>query len=344
MMGELQNVLYVQTDGVALRLDHDNIVTTQERVETFRIPVHHVAAIVAIGRVSMTGPLIAHCAEHGISVAQLRSNGRFQYRIEGKRSGNVLLRAAQHRLLWRQDQMAQIVQAIIAGKLYNSRQVLLRSARDSENADKSASLRDTAEEIARDLRRLKTFRTIDELRGIEGINAKRYFAQIPNHLRVEHDAFTFTARSKRPPRDAVNALLSFLYSLLTNDCVSALEAVGLDPQVGYLHTLRPGRPSLALDLMEEFRAVLADRLAFTLINRQQIQPGHFDTLPGGAVALNERGRKEVIASYQERKQSEFVHPELKQRVTYGTLPIVQARLLARAIRTDRHPYIPFYSK
>jgi len=344
MIGELQNVLYVQTDGVVLRLDHDNVVITQDRAEVFRVPAHHISGIVALGRVSLTGPLTAMCAERGMSIAQFKSNGRFEYRIEGRRSGNVLLRAAQHRLLGRSEQMAGLVQAIIAGKLCNGRQVLLRSARDIGDPAKQTALRDTAEEIARDIRRLRTFTTIDQLRGVEGINAKRYFAQIPNHLHIHHDSFTFTARSKRPPRDPINALLSFLYSLLTNDCVSALEAVGLDPQVGYLHTLRPGRPSLALDLMEEFRPVLADRLAFTLINRQQVRPEHFDGLPGGAVSLNDRGRREVITAYQERKKDEFEHPELKQRVTYGTLPMVQARLLARAIRNERQHYIPFYSK
>ncbi len=343
MIDALQNVLYVQTDGAVMRLDHDNIVVSQEREEIFRIPIHHIFSIIAMGRVSMTSPLMAYCAEKGIPIAHLKSSGRFEYRIEGKRSGNVLLRIAQHRLLWQPDNVVNLVQAIVAGKLYNSRQVLLRSARDNHDVGKQVEMRGVSEEIARDLRRLHSIHHVDQLRGIEGINAKRYYSQIPNHLHSEHSAFTFTGRTKRPPLDPINALLSFLYSLLTNDCVSALQSVGLDPQVGYLHTLRPGRPSLALDLMEEFRPVLADRLAFTLINRQQIQPDHFDREPSGAVFLNERGRKAVISTYQERKKETFMHPELKQHVTYGTLPLVQARLLARAIRTDQQ-YVPFYSK
>ena len=201
MVSELQNVLYVQTDGVVLRLDHSNLVVTQDRVETFRMPVHHLSSIVAIGRVSLTGPLTAHCAERGISVAQLAGNGRFEYRIEGKRSGNVLLRTAQHKLLWQPDRTKPIVQAIISGKLFNSRQVLLRSARDIGDPGKRAALRDTADDLVRDIRRLATFETIDELRGIEGINAKRYFSQIPNHFHEDRPEFQFTARSKRPPRD-----------------------------------------------------------------------------------------------------------------------------------------------
>ncbi|CAB3395683.1 type I-C CRISPR-associated endonuclease Cas1c [Kyrpidia spormannii] len=352
MIQEAMNTLYVQTEGAILRLDHDNVVVTwkgdqnrssspetgQER--SLRIPLYHLQGIVVLGRVSLTSPLLARCAADGRSVAVLNSRGRFLYRIEGRQSGNVLLRVAQHRLFREPAKAVPIVQAILAGKMHNSRQVLLRAARDVSEETVRSELQQTAGEISRDLRRLPQVCDLDALRGMEGINAKRYFGQFSNLLRGD-GTWRFTGRNRRPPRDPVNAVLSFLYSLLGNDCTSAVEAAGLDPQIGYLHALRPGRPALALDLMEELRPILADRTAITLINRRQLRQQDFDAVPGGAVLLNEGGRKTVLDAYQRRKQDACRHPLFKRPITFGMLPYLQARLLARAIRSDA-VYVPFF--
>lgn len=343
-MKQLLNTLYVQTEGAVLRLEHENVVVKVEKETKMRVPLHHLGSIVNIGRVSMTSPLLARCAADGRSVVYLRGNGKFQYRIEGPRSGNVLLRTAQHRAQNDADHAGKIVQAIVAGKIYNSRQTLLRCARETEDVDKKESLQQTAHHMHRDLQRLPDIFDINSLRGIEGINAKRYFAQFNNRIKAQDDCFSFTSRSRRPPRDPLNALLSFLYMLLLSDCTGAVEGVGLDPQVGFLHTLRPGRPSLALDLVEELRPVLADRLALTLVNRQQLQREHFEFMPGGAVHLNKKGKKIVISAYQQRKKDVITHQMLKEKMPIGLLVHVQARLLARAIRRDRVEYQPFLYK
>lgn len=269
----------------------------------------------------------------------LNARGKFLYRIEGPTSGNVLLRIAQQRLLQQSANSAPIVQVILAGKLHNCRQVLLRAAREYDDEEKQVALKRVAAEMMRDMRRLSQVTDLDVLRGMEGIDAKRYFSQMSNMLRIG-GGWDFTGRNRRPPRDAMNALLSFLYTLLSNDLVAATQSVGLNPQVGYLHSLRPGRPALALDLMEEMRPILADRVALTLVNRQQLGAGDFDELPGGAVRLNEVGRRKVIAAYQERKQDNCRHPLLKKDVTFGMALHIQARLMARAIRKDV-PYLPF---
>lgn len=368
------NILYVQTDGAVLRLDHDNVVVMlsaknrtsaagdggtageaarpgadpeQRRsragdaaAASLRVPLHHLQGIVTLGRVSLTSPLLARCAEDGRAVVVLNSRGKFLYRIEGRRSGNVLLRIAQHRVLHDSEKSVPIVQAVLAGKLHNSRHVLLRAARDTSDDVARAELQETAAEIARDLRRLPKVTDLETLRGIEGINAKRYFAQFPRPLKGA-ETWEFSGRTRRPPRDPVNALLSFLYTLLVHDCVSAAETAGLDPQIGYLHALRPGRPAMALDLMEELRPVLADRAAMTLINRRQLSERDFNHLPGGGVMLNEAGRKTVLDAYQRRKQDTCRHPLFKRTVTFAMLPYIQARLMARAIRSDA-VYVPFF--
>jgi CRISPR-associated protein Cas1 len=341
---ELQNVLYVQTDGSYLRLEHDNVVVSQARVDVLRVPLHHLTAIVAIGRVSLTSPLLARCATDGRSVVQMSSSGRFLYRIEGRRSGNVLLRTAQFAALNDPTRPVPIAQALLAGKLANARQVVLRSGRETSRESWRHALQDVGEDLLQAIRKLPSANTLNEVRGIEGAAAKRYFEVLPLHLRVTSDEWKFDGRNRRPPRDRVNALLSFVYAILTQDCVSALEAVGLDPQAGFLHALRPGRPSLALDLMEELRPILGDRVAFTLINKRQVQADDFDLAPGGAVTLNESGRRAVIAAYQERKRDVCIHPLLRERVALGLVPLVQARLLARAVRRDHVTYVPFFYK
>lgn len=339
------NTMYVQSDGATLRLDHDTVVATKDKETLLQVPLHHVQSIVAIGRVSITSPLLERCAKDGRSVVRMNGQGRFLYRLEGPKSGNVLLRTAQFQALMDVSKAVPIVQAIIAGKLYNCRQTLLRSARDSHREESQTVLRDVADDMAQDLRRLDSMDDINVLRGIEGINAKRYFSAFSHQFTHLGDGLSeFSGRSRRPPRDPVNCLLSFLYALVNHDAISAIESVGLDPQIGYLHTLRPGRPSLALDLMEEVRPVLADRLAVTLLNRRQIQDSDFEMLPGGAVSLNQSGRKTLISAYQRRKRDEITHPLLMTKVPLGQVLPIQARLLSRAIRRDYVTYVPLYFK
>ncbi|MDQ0189642.1 type I-C CRISPR-associated endonuclease Cas1 [Alicyclobacillus cycloheptanicus] len=344
-MQDIRNTLYVQTDGAILRLDHDTVLVTKDKETLHQVPLIHVESIVGIGRVTFTSPLLERCSQTGRTVVKMTGQGRFVYRLEGPKSGNVLLRMAQFQAAVDPVRATPVVQAIVAGKLYNSRQNLLRSARDSRRSESQNLLREAAEDIGRDLRRLDQICDISALRGVEGINAKRYFSVFRHQFSDMDDEFTrFEHRSRRPPRDPMNCLLSFLYALLTNDALSAAESVGLDPQVGFLHVLRPGRPSLALDLMEELRPMLADRIAITLVNRRQIGRHHFEWLPGGAVSLTEQGRKVLIAAYQVRKKDEVIHPLLQKKVPIAQLLPIQARLLARAIRRDHVKYVPLFHK
>lgn len=344
-MGQLTNTLYVQTDGAVLRLDHDTVVVTKNKETLLKVPMLHIESIVGIGRVSFTSPLLERCARDGRGVVKMSGQGRFMYRLEGPKSGNVLLRTAQYQTLMDPKRSTSIVQAIVAGKIYNSRQTLLRSARDSRREESRNAIHEVTDDMARDIRRLDSMNDISVLRGIEGVNAKRYFSVFAHQFSEMDDGFAkLDGRSRRPPRDPMNCLLSFLYAVLTNDALSAVESVGLDPQIGFLHTLRPGRPSLALDLMEEFRPILADRIAVTLVNRKQVGPDHFETLPGGAVSMTDKGRKIIIHAYQTRKRDEITHPLLGKKVPVGQLLPIQARLLARAIRRDYVEYVPLYHK
>jgi CRISPR-associated protein Cas1 len=341
-MGLMAQTLYVQTDGAVLRLDHDTVVVSQEKRVSARIPLHHVQSIVALGRVSITSPLLERCARDGRSVVRMDGRGRFLYRLQGPTSGNVLLRTAQYRLLQSPERQVSLVQALIAGKVYNARQNVLRAARERGSAADTARLRRAAADMATDLRRLAAITDLDALRGVEGINARRYFACWNDMMSPAlGEAILFEGRTRRPPRDPVNAVLSLLYGLLRHDAMAALEAVGLDPQAGYLHTLRPGRPGLALDLMEEFRPVLSDRVALTLFNRRQLQIGDFEMLPGGAVSLRERGRRLVLEAYQARKAKQLEHPLLHGKIPLGQILLLQAQLLARAIRRGGEGYTPF---
>jgi CRISPR-associated protein Cas1 len=285
--------------------------------------------------------LIQRCAEDGRSLVWLDRNGRFKARVEGPVRGNVLLRRAQHLALSDAKRTLALARQIVAAKLQNSRNVLLRGAREAAGEPARAALATAAAHIAEILGKLNESRTLDELRGAEGDAARTYFGVFGYHLRGDQEAFAMDRRTRRPPRDRVNAVLSFLYALLRAECAAGIESVGLDPQVGFLHALRPGRPALALDLMEEFRPVIADRLALTLINRKQLQPEHFEYLPGGAVHLNDAGRKVVLQAYQQRKEDEISHRMLDQKLPLGLVPYIQARLLARHLRGDLDAYPPF---
>ncbi len=340
-MRELLNTLYVQTQGAVLHVDHDALTITVERELKLRLPLMRLTGIVVFGRVTITPFLIQRCADDGRSVVWLNRNGRYKARVEGQMRGNVLLRRAQHLALSDTRRALAIARQIVAAKLQNSRYVLLRSARDATTAEDREALSAAAGRIATAIPLLANARALDELRGMEGDAARAYFGVFGHHIRGDRERFGMDGRTRRPPRDRVNATISFLYALLRNECAAALESVGLDPQVGFLHALRPGRPALALDLMEEFRPLIADRLAITLINRKQLQADHFADMPGGAVHLSDDGRKVVLQAYQERKEEEISHRMLEEKLPLGLVPYIQARLLARHLRGDLDAYPPF---
>ena len=341
----LLNTLYVTTPESRLRLDNDTLRVELEEETRLRVPLHHLQSVVCFGHVSLSTPLMHKLAESGIALVLLNANGRFMARLEGAVSGNVLLRQAQHRLSIDDPTRAlTLARAIVAGKLKNQRQVLLRGSRDAKSAEEQAPLDRAAQDLAASLRALPGANNLDILRGVEGEAARTYFEALNRLVRPDRrDAFTMSGRSRRPPRDRMNALLSFLYAMWMNDCRSACEAAGLDAQVGFLHALRPGRAALALDLMEEFRP-FADRLALSLVNRAQLNADDFDMREGGAVTLRDDARKAVVVAFQERKQEALTHPLLAESLPLGLVPLVQARLLGRCVRGDTDAYIPFTTK
>ena len=340
-MKQFLNTLYVMTQGAYLTLDHETVKVEVEGKVQLQVPLHHLGAIFTVGNIMMSPFLMGRCADDGRAVVILDRNGRFRCRIVGKTTGNVLLRQSQHAGVLDGDRSTAIARNIVAGKVKNSRQILLRGAREADNEDEAGALRRAADILADALFHLKGATDIDHVRGLEGESANAYFGVFDKMVKEEERAsFRMRGRSRRPPLDPMNGVLSFLYTMLLNDCISAVEGVGLDPQMGFLHALRPGRPSLGLDMMEEFRSVLADRLALTLINRKQITGDHFETRPGGATYLSDDGRKAVVIAYQKRKQEEFHHPVLEEKVPFGLLPHVQARLLARHLRGDLDEYTP----
>lgn len=338
---QLLNTLYVTTPESYLHLDNSTLRIEVEKETRLRVPLHHLGAVVCFGYVSVSLPLMHRLADEGISLVLLDSHGRFKARLEGSVSGNVLLRQAQHRLALDPAFALGIARNCIAGKVRNCRQVLLRGSREAKDDTDAAILSRGAADLAATLRALPAASDVDTLRGLEGEAARQYFAALSHLVRTNaRDSFCMDGRSRRPPRDRINALLSFIYSMLMNDCRSAVEAAGLDPQIGFLHAVRPGRAALALDLMEEFRS-FADRLTLSLINRGQIGPDDFVEREGGAVLLEGDARKAVVVAYQERKQENLSHPLLSEAVPFGLLPHIQARLLARTLRGDTAEYLPY---
>lgn len=338
---QLLNTLYVTTPESYIHLDNETLRVEVEKETRLRVPLHHLSVVVCFGHVMVSLPLMHKLADSGISLVLLDTHGRFKARLEGPVSGNVLLRQAQHRLAGNPVFALSVARNCIAGKLRNCRQVLLRGARETKMPEDAAILTRGAADLAAALRALPGAGDADTLRGIEGEAARQYFAALNSLIRASaRESFHMDGRSRRPPRDRINALLSFVYSLLMNDCRSALEACGLDPQIGFLHVVRPGRAALALDLMEEFRA-FADRLVLSLINRSQIGADDFVEREGGAVLLEGDARKTVLATYQERKQESLSHPLLNETVPFGLLPHLQARLLARTLRGDTAEYLPY---
>jgi len=340
-MKKLLNTLYVQTQGAYIRLDHGTLIMEVENEKVRQMPLHPLASVVVIGNIMVSPHLIARCAEDGRSMVFLDRRGRFRFRVHGPVSGNVLLRRAQHAALNNLKAAKDIASNMVAGKLQNSRRVLQRGARDTGYEQSINILNEAAVAQADSIIRIRDAKNLDDLRGIEGMAASAYFKAFPELIRPDDETFRFRGRTRRPPRDPVNAILSFLYTLLRFECSSALEGVGLDPQVGYLHSIRSGRPSLALDLMEELRPILADRLALTLINRRQLAKRDFEFRTGGSVFLGENGRKTVIQAWQDRKHEEVTHQVIKKSVPWGLVPHVQAQLLARHIRGDMEKYMPF---
>jgi len=338
------NTLYVTTQKAYLHKEGQSVVVNVEKETRLRVPIHTLDSIVCFGAVSMSPFLMHHCAESNVAVSFLSQYGKFLARIQGPVSGNVLLRREQYRVADRPEASAAIARNMLIGKLANARAVLRRALRDHGDKEGFQSLEKAQSRLTQYLQRLERPLPIDELRGNEGEAAASYFAAFPQLITVKEEAFAFTGRNRRPPTDPVNALLSFAYTLLVHDCRSALEGVGLDPCVGYLHTDRPGRPSLALDLMEEFRAFLADRLVLSLINRRQIQPKDFNDSAGGAVSMTDSARKELLTAWQKRKQEEITHPYLGEKCKVGLIPHLQAQLLARHLRGDLEAYPPFIWK
>lgn len=331
------NTLYVTTQESYLAKDGECVAVHQAGNLKTKIPIHTLGGLVLFGQISCSPFLLGHCAENNVTVSWLTETGRFLASMHGPTHGNVLLRREQYRKSDSLETSAHIARAVTIGKIANCRTVLLRTARErpSEQLD-AAALR-----LADCLTRLQPGLPLDVVRGIEGEAANAYFGAFAALISNPDPAFRFAGRNRRPPLDAVNCLLSFLYTLLAHDIRSALETCGLDPAVGFLHRDRPGRPSLALDIMEEFRPYLADRLACTLINRGQVKATGFKCTESNAVLMDDATRKEVIIAWQERKQEEVEHPFLQERMPVGLLWHNQARLLARHIRGDMDAYPPF---
>lgn len=356
-----QNTLYLLTPGSYVSRDH---LTLQVEVPVFppdlprekrnketatdirklSIPIHHLETICVFGASTVSAPAMALCWEHAVAVNFLSENGYFQARMTGVADTSVTLRRTQFRAADDPAKCAAIARQIIAGKIQNSRNSLLRAARENESTSEREELQRIIDALARQLHYLEGQTDLEKARGAEGMASQFYFSVLSLTLKQQREKFMFTTRSRRPPRDFINSLLSFLYALVRHDCIAGLTSAGLDPFVGFLHVDRPNRPSLALDLMEEFRPWLADRLAMTLINRQQISPEHFVEREGGGVEFTEAGRKLVIKAYQERKQEAFNHPLLDQNLRVSQMPFIQARILARHLRGDMPDYLPLVPK
>lgn len=334
------NTLFVTSQGTWLSKDGETVSVRIDGETKLRVPIHLLEGIVCFGNVTMSPFLMAHCAGNGVGISFLTENGRFLARVEGPVSGNVLLRRTQYR--WADDPVktAELARAFVLAKIANARLVLQRAARDHPEA--APGLGPAIEAMARSLSDVDEAGGVDSIRGLEGDAARSYFGAFDELIVVGEPDYRFEGRSRRPPRDPTNALLSFVYTLLLHDLRSALEAVGLDPQVGFLHRDRPGRPGLALDLMEELRAFLADRLVLSLINRRQVKATGFEVRETGGVWMNDETRKTVLVAYQERKKEEIRHPFLDERCTVGAIAHIQALLLARTIRGDLDTYPPFF--
>jgi len=340
-MKRLLNTLFVTTQGAYLCREGETVCVRVEKETKLRVPIHALAGIVCFGQVSCSPPLIGLCGERNVLISFHSEHGRFLGRVQGPVSGNVLLRREQYRRADDLQAAAAIARNIVAAKAANCRTVVLRAVRDHANTTDAQALTQAATELGRIAGALQQAMSLDSVRGQEGDAAQAYFSVFDHLIVAQKEHFQFRERSRRPPLDNTNALLSFLYALLAHDVTSALESVGLDPAVGFLHRDRPGRPSLALDLMEEFRPILADRLALTLVNLQQVRGSGFTRTETGAVVMDDKTRKQVLVSWQKRKVEEIAHPFLGEKLAVGLLPYAQALLLARHLRGDLEGYPPY---
>ena len=341
-MKKLLNTLYVQSQGSYLRQEGETVVVERESAVVARLPIHTLQGIVTFGNV-MASPFLLHlCAERGVCVSFMSESGRFLARVTGRVSGNVLLRLAQMRAHEDWAVKGDLARSFAIGKLMNARSVLLRRMRDH---GETPALAQACSKILEVLRRVRESPPdAERLRGLEGEAGAAYFGAFNDLIVADKETFSIASRNRRPPTDPMNALLSFLYTLLAHDCCGALEGVGLDPQIGFLHEIRPGRPSLALDLMEEFRALLADRVALSLVNLKQLGRRDFKTTESGAVAMSDDARKTVLAAWQKKKQEIATHPFLGEKAPVGLFPHLQALLLARHLRGDLDAYPPCIQK
>jgi CRISPR-associated protein Cas1 len=340
-MRKMLNTLYVTTQGAYLNMEGETVVVNIERETRLRLPIHTLGSIVCFGQVTCSPFLLGHCAEKDVAVSFMTSYGKFLARVQGPVSGNVLLRREQYRQADDLTASARLARMFVLGKVSNCRTVVGRALRDHGDKIDTDALGVTVKQFSRVAQRLLREDDLDAIRGIEGKAANDYFGLFNDLIVAQKGDFSFSGRNRRPPLDRVNCLLSFLYSLLYHDTRSALESVGLDPAVGFLHRDRPGRLSLALDLMEEFRPVLADRLALSLINLGQVKKKGFRITESGAVLMDDDTRKVLLTEYQKRKQVEIEHPFLKEKVPLGMLPFAQAQLLNRYLRGDLEEYPPF---
>lgn len=340
----LGNTLYVTTPDAYLSLDGENVVIQKKGNELRRIPLHNLDGIVAFGYTGTSPALMGACAERGVALTFLTMHGRFLARVCGAEQGNVLLRKEQYRRSDSEEESAAIAKDMITGKLFNSRWVLERAIRDYPLRLDTDKLKNASNFLAQSLKHLQSADTLDTIRGMEGEAATCYFSVLDSLILQQKDYFSFRGRNRRPPTDSVNALLSFVYTLLAHDTASALESAGLDPYVGFLHRDRPGRLSLALDLMEEFRSILADRFVLTLINTRQVTEKGFLQKENGAALMNDDTRKNILIAWQKKKQEEITHPMLGKKMEWGLVPYAQALLLARYLRGDMDAYPPFLWK
>lgn len=341
-MKKLQNTLYVTQQDLYLHKDGETVVVEKTRQVVLRLPIHNLSGIVVFGNSSVSPYLMSLCAEKGVALSYFTEHGKFLARVEGPVSGNVHLRLAQMRAYQDVDRKTDLARSFVIGKMMNARTVLLRRMRDHGVTERLSVAAERHQQILGRLR--NPIGNLASLRGIEGEAAAVYFSAFNDLLVSQKDCFSITSRNRRPPLDPMNAVLSYLYTLLVHECRGALEGVGLDPQIGFLHELRPGRPALALDLMEEFRAVIADRTALSMVNLKQLGPRDFTVSESGAVILSDAARKTVLTAWQKKKQEEVLHPFLGEKMAIGLLPHAQALLLARHLRGDLDAYPPFLLK
>jgi CRISPR-associated protein Cas1 len=344
LLRKLLNTLYVTSPEAHLGRDGENVVVRIDDEVRFRIPVHNLESIITFGYTGASPSLMYLCAERGVALSFLSPSGRLRAKMATPTKGNVLLRKKQYQLSDQLDSSAELARNFIFGKTNNCRAVLRRYMRDHGNKRPSAEVESAINALTNQMQKLLITTSLEALRGIEGESARTYYSVFDNLILDNKDLFCFRGRNRRPPLDRTNAVLSFLYSLLAHDCSAALETVGLDPQVGFLHRIRPGRASLALDLMEELRPYLVDRLTLSLINTRQLDAKDFVIKESGGVLLTDDGRKKVIDAWQTRKQQQIMHPYFQERIAIGLLPYAQAMLLARCIRGDIEAYPPFLIK